>query len=88
MGKKYPPLLQKTQKAREITAANKLFSILPKDQEVMFRSLWDEFEEHTSSESKCAHLVDTFMPVYHNYITKGQKWRELGVTKDKVFKKM
>jgi len=24
------------------------------------------------------------MPVYHNYLTKGQKWRELGVTKDKV----
>jgi putative hydrolase of HD superfamily len=78
---------QKTQKARENAAADKLYSILPKDQEILFRSLWDEFEEHASPESKCAHLVDTFMPVYHNYMTKGQKWRELGVSKDKVLKK-
>lgn len=76
-----------SQHEREIVAADKLFRILPEDQAKEFRSLWDEFEEYTTSESKCAHLVDTFMPVYHNYITKGQKWRELGVTKDKVLAK-
>ena len=69
---------------REKAAADKLFAILPADQAKEFRSLWDEFENDVTPESKCAHLVDVFMPVYHNYITKGQKWHEFGVTKDKV----
>jgi len=73
-----------SQKEREIAAAVKIFSILPKDQAELFRSLWDEFEDYATPESKCAHLVDTFMPVYHNYMTQGKKWRELGATRDKV----
>ena len=76
-----------TQKEREREAADRLFRLLPDDQSREFRSLWDEFEEHATPEAKCARLVDTFMPVYHNYITKGQKWRELGVTKDKVIQR-
>ena len=73
-----------TQKDRELAAADKIFSLLPEEQESDFRSLWDEFEAATTPESKCARLVDTFMPVYHNYMTKGQKWLELGATKEKV----
>lgn len=77
-----------TQREREETAADKLFSVLPQDQAIEFRALWNEFEIGTSPEAKCARLVDTFMPVYHNYCTKGKKWRELGVTKDKVLRKV
>jgi putative hydrolase of HD superfamily len=76
------------QKEREEAAADRLFSILPEDQKVVFRALWDEFEQGLTPESKCARLVDTFMPVYHNFCTKGSKWRELGVTKDKVLRKV
>ena len=72
------------QSAREKDAADKIFAILPEDQGKEFRSLWDEFESRITPEAKCAHLADTFMPVYHNYLTKGEKWREFGVTKDKV----
>lgn len=61
-----------TKKERESAAADRLFSILPEDQAKMFRSLWDEFEEYVTPESKYANLVDNFMPVYHNYITKGK----------------
>lgn len=77
-----------TQSEREKMAADKLFSLLPEDQANEFRALWDEFEDGVSPESNCAHLVDTFMPIYHNYSTGGQKWRELGVTKDKVLRKV
>jgi putative hydrolase of HD superfamily len=77
-----------TQREREEAAADKLFSILPEDQAIEFRALWDEFETGSSPESKCARLVDTFMPVYHNYSTQGKKWRELGVTKEKVLNKV
>ena len=73
-----------SQKDRELAAADRIFALLPEEQAREFRSLWDEFEANTTPESKCARLADTFMPVYHNYMTKGQKWRELGATKDKV----
>ena len=76
-----------SQHDRELVAADKLFPILPEDQANEFRSLWDEFEEQITPEAKCARMVDTFMPVYHNYMTKGAKWRELGATKEKVLKR-
>lgn len=73
-----------TQAEREQKAADKLFSALPEDQSAEFRSLWNEFEEYVTAEAKYAHLADTFMPIYHNYTTKGVKWKELGVSKDMV----
>jgi len=73
-----------SQQERELVAADKIFCILPENQAKEFRALWDEFEAYITPEAKCARLVDTFMPIYHNYMTKGIKWRELGVTKDKV----
>ena len=73
-----------SQQERELVAADKIFCILPENQAKEFRALWDEFEAYITPEAKCARLVDTFMPIYHNYMTKGIKWRELGVTQDKV----
>jgi len=80
----YDPVGTETQAEREALAADKLFALLPDDQKKEFRAIWDEFVEYATPESKYAHLVDTFMPIYHNYITQGLKWRELGVTKSKV----
>ena len=76
-----------SQHERELASADRLFPILPEDQAAELRSLWDEFEAQRTPEAKCARLVDTFMPVYHNYMTKGAKWRELGVTRAKVMKR-
>ena len=72
---------------REILAADRIFGLLPKDQAQEFRSLWDEFEEFESDESKYAHSIDTFMPMYHNYITKGQTWEKHNVTYAQVIKR-
>jgi putative hydrolase of HD superfamily len=80
----YDEIARLDQNERENRAADKLFSLLPDDQEKIFRNLWNEFEAYETVEAKYAHLVDTFMPIYHNYITKGVKWKELGVTKEKV----
>jgi len=76
-----------TQALRERQAADRLFALLPADQEREFRSLWDEFEEHTTNEAKYAHLLDAFMPLLHNYLTNGAKWQELGATRDKVLQR-
>jgi len=73
-----------SQHDREQAAAAALFSLLPEDQAREFHALWNEFEACATPEAKCARLADTFMPVYHNYMTQGRKWRELGATQDKV----
>lgn len=76
-----------TQEQREHKAADRLFALLPDDQNAEFRSLWDEFEEHATNEAKYAHLLDSFMPLLHNYVTKGKKWQELGANKDAVLQR-
>ncbi|MFZ3130339.1 MAG: HD domain-containing protein [Desulfosporosinus sp.] len=52
---------------RESKATERIFSMLPEDQEIEFRSLWDEFEEGITSEAKFAGVRDSFMPILHNY---------------------
>jgi len=44
------------QKAREMNAADRIFSILPGDQATSFRSLWDEYEARETPESRFAML--------------------------------
>ncbi|HOJ12474.1 MAG TPA: HD domain-containing protein [Clostridiales bacterium] len=72
---------------REQNAANKIFALLPREQELEFRSLWDEFEASITAEAKYAKAMDRFMPILHNYITKGAQWHKFGITSDKVLAK-
>ncbi len=72
---------------REREAAEKLFAILPEDQAVEFKSLWDEFEDGVTDEAKFALAMDSFMPTLHNYITKGQQWRHFDVSSKHVLAK-
>ena len=70
--------------AREQTAADRLFSILPEDQAAEFRRLWDEFEARRTPEARYAAALDRLQPLLHNYYTQGRSWREHGVTADQV----
>ena len=79
--------LLETQHDREAEAATKLFSLLPDDQAVEFRALWDEFEDKNTPEAKSARAMDTFMPFYWNYLTQGKQWLKLGATREKVLKR-
>lgn len=78
---------QRTQEEREREAADKLFSILPDDQSGELRGFWDEFEAWETPEAKYAHLVDAFMPCFHNYCTQGRMWKKHQVTKQMVLKR-
>lgn len=80
----YDAIGQMDKAEREQKAANRIFGLLPDDQREEFMELWNEFEEYETPESKYAILVDTFMPIYHNYKTKGLQWQRLKVTSDKV----
>jgi len=72
------------QAEREVKAAERVFGLLPSDQEAEFRSLWDEFEARTTPEARYAAALDRFQPLLHNYLTGGRAWREHGVTSDRV----
>ena len=72
---------------RERKAADKIFGMLPEDQGIEFRNLWDEFEDGITPEAKFACAMDSFMPVLHNYYTQGLQWQRLEVSSDKVLAK-
>lgn len=72
------------QHEREALAADRLFGMLPSDQEHEFRALWDEFETKTTPEAKFATAVDRFQPMLLNCLTQGAAWNRHGITQDRV----
>jgi len=72
------------QHERESRAADRLFGLLPADQAVQFRALWDEFEARTTPEARFAAACDRFHPMLLNCRTEGHAWRTHGVTQDRV----
>lgn len=69
---------------RERRAAERLFGLLPPDQEEEFRTLWQEFESGATPESRFASALDRFIPQLHNFHTDGRSWKEHGITADRV----
>lgn len=76
------------QKAREMKAADRIFGILPSDQAVSFRSLWDEYEARDTPESRFANALDRLQPLLHNYFTRGQTWQKHGIKENQVIARM
>lgn len=69
---------------REQAAADRLFGMLPADQEQEFRALWEEFEARETSDARFAAALDRLMPLLHSYYTEARSWREHGVTHTQV----
>lgn len=53
--------------------------MLPKDQAVKFRNLWEEFEAQETKEAKFARTMDNIQPVVLNDASDGKSWVEHGV---------
>lgn len=70
---------KKSQREREVKAAERLFGMLPKDQAVKFRNLWEEFEAQETKEAKFARTMDNIQPVVLNDASDGRSWIEHGV---------
>ena len=77
----------KTQKAREDAAKEKLFTMLPEDQKKEMISLFDEFEERLTAESRFAHAMDNLQPLILNNSNGGSDWREHDVDAAKVYRR-
>ena len=68
-----------TQETRERSAADQLFGMLPTDQAILFRQLWDEFESLETPESRFGKSIDRLMPLLLNYANGGISWKENGI---------
>ena len=80
----YDDQLRTSQAERELAAAQRLFGLLPDDQAVEFRALWDEFEARETPEARFAKAVDRLEPNLLNWMAGGGTWRTPGVTADTV----
>lgn len=69
---------------REKLAAERLFSILPDDQSLLIRKLWEEFEMGETPEAHFAIAMDRLMPLLLNYANKGKSWKENGISVNQV----
>jgi putative hydrolase of HD superfamily len=70
---------------REKRAADRIFSLLPEDQAVEFRSLWEEFESRQTADAIFAASLDRLQPLLNNFRSGGLMWQRHGVRKDQVY---
>lgn len=77
----------KTQRDREVKAADRIFSLLPDDQSIKFRELWEEFERNDTPEARFAHTMDNIQPTMLNAVTDGKAWEERGIHIDQILKR-
>lgn len=75
------------QAKREQLAADRLFGLLPEDQQDEIRTIWQEFESCTTPEARFAAALDRIMPLLHNYYTQGKSWQEHGIKSVNVLKR-
>ncbi len=73
---------------RELQAADRLFGLLPSDQAIELRLIWDEFETQETPNAKFAASLDRLQPILHNQQTQGGTWRIHGITRDRVLHRM
>lgn len=74
--------------SKEKVAADKLFSILPDEQGIKLRSLWEEFDAMNTDDSIFAASLDRLQPFIHNTLTNGHTWKIAKVKKEQVYKRM
>lgn len=74
----------KTKKARELQAADRIYGLLPDDQQAQYKALWEEFEAMETPEAKFANMLDKVQPVLLNHASGGKSWREHEVRKSQI----
>jgi putative hydrolase of HD superfamily len=84
----HTPEEENSQREKEITAAKRIFSLLPADQNAAFESLWIEFESGHSPEAKFARVIDKVQPLLLIETTGAVTWREYGTTHSQIIRKL
>jgi putative hydrolase of HD superfamily len=84
----YDPAAHATKAERERAAADRLFGLLPRDQALTFRALWDEFEEQATPDARYANALDRFQALLLNSQSGGGSWTTHHVTRTQVLARM
>lgn len=84
----YDPKGNQDKAAREEAAANRIFHLLPKQQAIQYKALWEEFEAGETVEAKFALALDRLQPVLLNYYNQGSSWKEHQVCKAQVMERI
>lgn len=53
----------------ELSAAKRIFGLLPEDQAKMYQDIWLEFEQDQSNEARYAKAIDALQPIINHSIT-------------------
>jgi putative hydrolase of HD superfamily len=69
---------------REQRAAERIFNLLPADQAVEMRALWDEFEARQTAEARFAAAMDRLTPQLQNFNTNGGSWKDHAISRERV----
>lgn len=77
----------KTKDERERKAADRIFGLLPEEQGMYLKTLWEEFEAYETAEAKYAHMLDNFQPLLLNDAAGGISWTEHQVKKSQIYKR-
>lgn len=80
----YDTAASQEQAEKEIRAAERLFGMLPSDQEQELLALWYEFEAAQTDDAKYAKALDRLIPMLLNYHNNGQSWKEHGVSREQA----
>lgn len=80
----YDEIGNQSKKERETKAADRIYGLLPEDQEQYLRSLWDEFEEMETKEAKFANMLDKIQPVLLSDANEGKSWKEHSVRIEQI----
>ncbi len=75
--------------AREQAAAARIFGLLPPEAGARFRGWWDEFEQGVTPEARFANALDRLQALVQNDAGgDGGSWREHGVSREAVLRRM
>ncbi len=72
---------------RERLSADRLFSLLPKNDGTELRTLWEEFEAQSTPDALFAASLDRFQPLIGNFLTDGHTWKKGKVKREQVEKR-
>ncbi|MGV0831119.1 HD domain-containing protein [Empedobacter brevis] len=71
----------------ELSAAKRIFGLLPAEQAEEFITIWKEFEDGHTNEAKFAKTMDRLEPLLQNTSNSGGTWAEFNVPYEKVYAK-
>jgi putative hydrolase of HD superfamily len=77
-----------SQRKKEVSAARRIFSLLPADQGAAYYALWEEFDCGDSAEAKFARVIDRVEPVMLHEATDAVVWRKYGVTHSQILRRL